>query len=103
MSELEHGRYSGDGFQKCPDCGRFCGVVYRSRGASEVEVASCVYCGRNPPKCGHEDGSVYGCQQNATHEVPGKTHGRWWCEEHAPEDAEILPYADGGESGDSDE
>lgn len=87
-------------FQKCPDCGLFCSVVYRWRGASYSEVASCVQCGHNPPKCNHEDGSVYGCSRNATREVPGATYGRWWCEEHAPDDAVVLPYV---EDGDGDE
>lgn len=82
--------------ERCPGCGRFCNVVYRSRGsAGEVEVTSCVHCGRNPPRCSEETGSVYGCTRNATHEVPDQPYGRWWCDEHAPTDAEVLPYAEG--------
>lgn len=80
---------------RCRDCGRFCGVVYRSRGsAGRVEVRSCTHCGINPPKCAEETGSVYGCGRNATHveDVTGNRR-RYWCAEHALDDAEKLPYA----------
>lgn len=80
--------------EKCPRCGRFCSVVYRWRGASYMEVPSCIHCGNNVPECGHEDGTVTGCHRNATQEVPDASYGRFWCENHAPDDAEPLPYTE---------
>lgn len=83
--------------ERCPDCGRFCSVVYRSRGgAGRVEVTSCTSCGRNPPKCSAEDGSCYGCKNDATHEGAKKPNrrDRPWCPDHAPDGAEPYPYAE---------
>lgn len=80
--------------QRCPDCGRFCGVVIRSAGPTTVEKPSCVGCGLNPPRCSHEDGTVYGCKEDATHRGAVRENHRdqYWCEEHAPDGAERLPY-----------
>lgn len=78
---------------RCPECGRFCGQVQRYAGPSVVWRPSCLNCGLNPPRCCFEDGSVLGCKNNATHEVPGQTYQRLWCGDHAPGDAEPLPYA----------
>ena len=80
--------------ERCPDCGRFCGVVYRYRGPSYTEVTSCVNCGTNLPKCAHEDGTVSGCHKDATHKGSHRPNrmDRYWCEDHAPESADPLPY-----------
>lgn len=82
--------------ERCPDCGKFCGVVYRWRGPILSEVPSCTSCGLNVPKCSHEDGTVKGCQNNATHEGAFQENhiDRYWCEEHRPENAEQLPYVE---------
>lgn len=79
---------------RCPDCKAFCGVVYRWRGESMVEVRSCIKCGRNPPQCSHEDGSVKGCQNNATHEGSFREarRNRPWCIEHKPDNAKAYTY-----------
>lgn len=80
--------------ERCPMCGKFCGVVYEWRGAQKTEVASCTSCGYNVPNCCAENGTVKGCKNDATH--VGAQHEnkreRYWCEEHAPEDADLLPY-----------
>lgn len=82
--------------RRCPNCKNFCGVVYRSRGgAGKVELESCINCGLRPPKCSHEDGTVMGCNTPATHTgaFRDSRRDRPWCEEHAPDDAEVYPYA----------
>lgn len=84
---------SGIEQERCPNCGKFCGVVYR--GPTDSKASSCLSCGLNPPKCSHEDGTVTGCGNKSTHEGSEEPHLRekYWCEEHAPDGAEILPYA----------
>lgn len=86
---------------RCSNCGAFCGVLFEYRGPSMSEVESCINCGNNPPDCAHEDGTVSGCSNDATHkgaEEPNRID-RYWCEEHAPENADPLPYTEA----DSDE
>lgn len=88
---------------RCPDCGRFCGVVVRSAGPSTVERPSCTYCGNNLPKCAAEDGSCFGCHIPSTHvEQVSDSRKRYWCEEHAPDDAEPLPYYEDDDESDDE-
>lgn len=83
---------------RCPECGRFCGQVYRYRGPCYMPVVSCVYCGINPPYCSKETRTVKGCQQNAKYvEQVMPNMKRYWCEEHRTEESELLPYVEGGE------
>lgn len=79
---------------RCGDCGAFCGVVYRFRGPFLSEIESCINCGANVPNCSHEDGTVSGCNNDATHEGAHEPNrmDRYWCVEHAPESADPLPY-----------
>ncbi len=81
---------------RCPRCGRFCGVVYRWRGPNYTEVKSCVGCGLRPPHCSAEDGSVKGCSERSTHKGAraDRLRDRYWCEDHAPEGADPLPYVE---------
>lgn len=82
---------------RCSNCGAFCGVVYEYRGPSMSEVESCINCGNNLPDCAHEDGTVTGCTNDATYvgsEEPNKIE-KYWCGEHAPENADELPYVEG--------
>lgn len=82
---------------RCPNCGCFCGMVYRSAGsAGQVPKRSCTNCGLRPPRCSHEDGSCYGCQNNATHIGATKPNKREkpWCPDHAPETADTYPYVE---------
>lgn len=81
---------------RCPECGAFCGVVYRSQWGGEVERRSCIVCGLNPPKCSAEDGSCYGCKNDATHVGATEPNKREkpWCPDHAPDAAEQYPYAE---------
>lgn len=83
--------------ERCPGCGRFCGVVYRWRGSQLSEVRSCVNCGTNLPICAHEDEALSECYHDATHEGSHRPNHRerYWCEDHAPEKAEPLPYLEG--------
>lgn len=81
---------------RCTNCGAFCGVVYEYRGPSMSEVESYIVCGNNPPDCAHEDGTVSGCTNGATHEgseAPNLIE-KYWCMQHAPERAEELPYTE---------
>ncbi len=86
---------SGTDQPRCPRCGRFCGVSPKYAGSvGQVLSESCLSCGLNVPNCSAEDGSCYGCKNTATHRgstAPNK-RGRLWCEGHAPEGAEPLPY-----------
>lgn len=80
-------------FEKCPKCGRFCGISLRRKGdLGYCEVPSCLYCGVNVPNCVYETGSVFGCRNNATHEMPGRKYRKYYCRQHAPSDAKVLPY-----------
>lgn len=80
---------------RCRGCGRFCGESPKYSGSTgSVLSRSCLHCGINVPDCAEETGTVYGCQKDATHraaEEPGKRE-KLWCEKHAPEGAEPLPY-----------
>lgn len=84
---------------RCDNCGAFCGVVVEYRGPSLSEVESCVNCGTNVPECAAEDGTVSGCTNDATHEGAHEPNhiDRYWCDEHAPDDAEVLPYVEEGD------
>ena len=90
---------------RCDNCSAFCGVV-EYRGPTLSEIESCVNCGTNVPDCAHEDGTVSGCNNKATHEGSHEPNhiDRYWCDEHAPDDAEVLPYVeeDGGNDCDVD-
>jgi len=81
---------------RCSNCGAFCGVVYEYRGPSLSEIESCITCGNNPPDCAHEDGTVSGCRNDATHKGAHKPNrrDRYWCDEHAPESADPLTYTE---------
>lgn len=81
--------------QRCPNCGKYCGIVVRWRGPSRSELPSCTSCGLRPPKCAHEDGTVKGCKEDATHVGAHRENRRerYWCGEHAPDGADVLPYA----------
>lgn len=95
MSEpaSEHWEYQ----PRCPNCGCFCGeVVTGSTPFGPVWERCCLSCGLNVPGCSYEDGTVSGCNENATHEgaeEPNK-RDRLWCEDHAPEGSEPLPYVE---------